>query len=200
VEIVVEKAKCCYKFQANANSSKETTHLANHLKRCTGKSWQNIRQQLLQAPVRKDDGTCALSNYEYELESQKLLTRAIIFHEYPFNIVTHDALLDYIHHLRPSHKGPSRTTITKLCRSIYDDEKRILYDMFGNFACKVSLAIDKWTASSQKMSYLCIMAHFIDDNWQLQKRIINFIVHTCVWSNGLRNMQCFNVSFDQLES
>jgi len=82
----------------------------------------------LQASVRKDDGTCALSNYQYdELESQKLFVRAIIFHEYPFNIVTHDASLDYVHYLCPSHKVPSRTTVTKLCKSIYDDERKFVW-------------------------------------------------------------------------
>nr|XP_023927487.1 zinc finger BED domain-containing protein RICESLEEPER 1-like [Quercus suber] len=44
--------------------------------------------------------------------------------------------------------------------------------MFGNVN-KVSLTTDFWK-SGQKIGYMCLIRHFIDSSWKLQKRIINF--------------------------
>ena len=37
----------------------------------------------------------------------------------------------------------------------------------------VSLTIDTWT-SLQNINYMCLTVHFIDNNWELQKRVLNF--------------------------
>jgi hypothetical protein len=34
--------------------------------------------------------------------------------------------------------------------------------------------MDMWT-SNQNKSYMCTTAHWIDDNWSIQKRIISFV-------------------------
>ena len=81
---------------------------------------------------------------------------------------------EYLLSLRPTHKIPCRITISKLCTSIYNDEKKILYELFAKLHCKNSLTTDKWIASTQNKSYLCITAHFVDNEWKLQKRIISF--------------------------
>ena len=39
----------------------------------------------------------------------------------------------------------------------------------------VSLTTDTWT-SIQNVSYLCLTTHFIDSNWNVHKRILNFTV------------------------
>lgn len=39
---------------------------------------------------------------------------------------------------------------------------------------KVSLTSDCWT-SIQNIGYLCLTAHWIDDNWKLQKRTLSFV-------------------------
>ncbi|TQD84807.1 hypothetical protein C1H46_029655 [Malus baccata] len=40
---------------------------------------------------------------------------------------------------------------------------------------RVSFTTDTWT-SLQKVNYMVITAHFIDSNWKLYKRILNFCV------------------------
>ncbi|RYE17496.1 MAG: DUF4413 domain-containing protein, partial [Sphingobacteriaceae bacterium] len=40
---------------------------------------------------------------------------------------------------------------------------------------RVSLTTDTWR-SIQNLNYMCVTAHFIDDNWKLHKRIINFFL------------------------
>jgi hypothetical protein len=41
-------------------------------------------------------------------------------------------------------------------------------------SCRMCATMDLWTARQNK-SYLCVTAHFIVDDWTIQKRIINFM-------------------------
>ena len=38
---------------------------------------------------------------------------------------------------------------------------------------KISLTSDLWT-SNQSIGYMCLTEHFLDSEWKLQKRILNF--------------------------
>ena len=48
-----------------------------------------------------------------------------------------------------------------------------LYSLLGTLNCRISLTTDMWT-SNQNKGYFALTAHYIDDNWKLQKRILNF--------------------------
>ena len=53
-------------------------------------------------------------------------------------------------------------------------EKDRLYDYFKSISCRFSATMDMWT-SNQNKSYMCVTVHWIDDNWSIQKRIVNFV-------------------------
>lgn len=55
----------------------------------------------------------------------------------------------------------------------FKEEKRILQGMFKNSKSKISLTTDLWT-SNQTVGYICITAHYIDEEWKPQKRIVKF--------------------------
>ncbi|XP_038892387.1 uncharacterized protein LOC120081507 [Benincasa hispida] len=42
-----------------------------------------------------------------------------------------------------------------------------------NNRSRVALTTNRWTASSQKKGYMAITAHFIDDSWVLQSRLLS---------------------------
>ncbi|MGR6722276.1 hypothetical protein, partial [Aeromonas veronii] len=46
---------------------------------------------------------------------------------------------------------------------------------------RISITTDGWT-SNQNRSYLVVTAHFVDDDWNIRKRIINFV--TCPTHKG----------------
>ena len=102
---MVKMATCNHcGFETNANSKHGTTHFKNHLKACPKKKKVDVCQQLIQATVRKEDGTLTLQNYQFDdAKSQKLLIKAIIAHEYPFNFVEQVFTRDYLLSLRPAH-------------------------------------------------------------------------------------------------
>ena len=74
--------------------------------------------------------------------------------------------------LQPKFKTiPSRTTITRDIVGIFNHEKHKLKKALRGL--RVCLTTYTWT-SIQNLNYMCLTAHFIDDDWKLQKRIINF--------------------------
>ncbi|KAL2929777.1 Zinc finger BED domain-containing protein DAYSLEEPER [Bienertia sinuspersici] len=40
---------------------------------------------------------------------------------------------------------------------------------------KISLTTDIWRSKPQKIEYIVLTAHFVDKNWKLQKRVLNFV-------------------------
>ena len=52
--------------------------------------------------------------------------------------------------------------------------KDLLIDSLTNINTRVSLTSDIWTTSVGSMSFIVVTAHYIDNDWQLNKRIIAF--------------------------
>lgn len=77
--------------------------------------------------------------------------------------------------VQPNFKFVSRTTVTTDCLGIYAYEKIRLKDIFAKFGQRVCLTTDLWT-SLQNILYMCLTAYFIDKDWKIYKRIINFCV------------------------
>jgi hypothetical protein len=69
-------------------------------------------------------------------------------------------------------KKISRATVKNECFRIYNIEKKKLKTLLSTID-KVNITTDMWT-SSQKVSYMVVTCHFVDSDWFLQKRILNF--------------------------
>lgn len=70
---------------------------------------------------------------------------------------------------------------------------------------RVSLTTDTWT-SCQNLNYMCLTAHFIDADWNLKKKILNFCpiydhsgeiidksIELCLASWGISKIFCLTV-------
>ena len=165
---------CTYKGRrtndrGNRGTTVFRTHLQNKHHIITG------QQKLVMEKVEGKESMAAPATFRYdEAVSLRLFYLSIIMHEYPFNIVEHDYLVKFIHSLRPSFPIKSRPCVKKDIVNIYKEEKAKLYDYFKTLQCRFSTTMDMWT-SGQNKGYMCITAHWIDDNWCMQKRIIKFM-------------------------
>jgi len=72
----------------------------------------------------------------------KKLNLAITMHEYPFNIVEHEYLVDFIKSLRPSFPIKSRVTVRKEIMDNYFQEKETLYAHLKTMNCRFSATMD----------------------------------------------------------
>ncbi|GJS05234.1 zinc finger BED domain-containing protein RICESLEEPER 2-like protein [Tanacetum coccineum] len=66
---------------------------------------------------------------------------------------------------------PSRWTVARDCLSLFQEEKIKLKKLLKNQT--VCLTTDTWT-SVQNYNYMCLTAHWIDEKWNLKKKILNF--------------------------
>ncbi|KAK3198395.1 hypothetical protein Dsin_021810 [Dipteronia sinensis] len=73
----------------------------------------------------------------------------------------------------PRFDVPSRRTIVRDILQLYIDMKTSFMIQFRESKVRVCLNTDTWT-SIQNINYMVVIAHFIDEQWHLQKRILSF--------------------------
>ena len=156
--------------------------MKNHLQRCK-KYPANVdqKQKLLSFQTKrvvKEDGSIehvyVPSCWQFDPDfSRKELVKMIIIDELTFMFVEREGFRGFCKSLHPNFAPPSRHTIARDCYALFIDERRKSKGFFEKVPARVCLTTDTWT-SGQNLSYMCLTAHFIDDDWNLHKRIINF--------------------------
>ncbi|WJX09507.1 cellulase [Trifolium repens] len=159
-----------------ANSHKNgTSNLANHL-RMQCKKFPKDRdpsQTVLSFQDSKGSGTEVVAvQFDSEL-CRQALARMLIVDELPFSFVENEGFRYFMSVTQPRFKLPGRMAIARDCLNLYTSEKHKLRNIFTKTNQSVSLTTDTWT-SVQNINYMVLTAHFIDENWKMHKRILNF--------------------------
>ena len=100
----------------------------------------------------------------------------IVLHKYPLTMVDHVGFRKYFNTLQPLFKMVSRNTIKNDILKIYDYEKSKTMDLLGNNRSRIAITTNMWT-SNQKKGFMVVTAHFINDSWTLQSRVIRYILN-----------------------
>lgn len=111
-------------------------------------------------------------NFSQEV-SRRELANMIVQHALPFSMVEYSGFRKFVKSLNPMFKMVSRTTIREDCMEAFKEQRSVLREMFKNCGARVSLTADMWT-SNQRLRYLCVTCHFIDNTWKIHKKIIRF--------------------------
>ncbi|KAF7113208.1 hypothetical protein RHSIM_RhsimUnG0150000 [Rhododendron simsii] len=105
-------------------------------------------------------------------ECKRALAEMVIIDELPFRFVEGIGFRKFCKVMQPKFEPvPSRQTITREVVAIKDYEREKLKKLLKGR--RICLTTDTWT-SIQNLNYMCLTAHFIGDDWKLQKRILNF--------------------------
>jgi hypothetical protein len=176
------KAKCkyCKKLYSYAQGSTTTT-LSRHMKNCD-KYQKHIEQKLDQSLLNFAPSTIGESgsglptisspkDYNHE-QVKKLISKMIIVHEYPFRMVEHTCFNILMKYMNLLYEFVGRKTIRAKCLRIYGSEKESLAKVL-KCVDFISLTTDLWT-SNQTLSYMCLVAHYIDKDWKMQYRVLIF--------------------------
>jgi hypothetical protein len=140
----------------------------------TSTLWNHLRILCPQQPFKglelpKNQGTPKQS---YNIEDcRKALAEMVLIDEMPFKTVDGERFKRYSKVLQPRFDLPSRVTLARDCMQRYFEEKPKLKKVLKNQ--RMCLTTDTWT-SKQNFCYMCLTGHWIDDQWQLLKRILNF--------------------------
>lgn len=174
-----DRAKCGYcGNDYSCLSTNGTSAMKKHLLRCSKyPANQDKKQKLLSfKKVDDDDGgdSGCLTSWKFDQEACRVaLAEMVIIDECPFKIVERQGFRRFLSILQPKFQLVSRTTLVKDCFQLFTQQRSKLVRMFSKCKSRICLTTDMWT-SIQNVSYLCLTAHFIDSNWKLHKRILNF--------------------------
>ncbi|KAK4280639.1 hypothetical protein QN277_012238 [Acacia crassicarpa] len=120
-------------------------------------------------------GKCLIPHKYDEKQCRRVLAEFIVCAEQPFRIVEKPIFKKLLNVFEPRFPIPSRRTIGREMWQLYVGEVKVLKKFLKQSAKRVCLTTDCWT-SSQNFNYMCLTAHFIDDEWNLHKRILNFVM------------------------
>ncbi|KAG8374690.1 hypothetical protein BUALT_Bualt10G0022100 [Buddleja alternifolia] len=160
-----------------------TSHLGRHLKSCSVKLRAEALEEsgsLTQSHISFPKSNVDLSSVpafdgKFDMEKVKVeIAKWIMIHEYAFSVVEDEWYTIMMKRTNPEFVPMSRTTIRNQCVKIYENEKKKLKNEF-KYVNKMSITTDCWKSKNQKIEYLAITGHWIDQNWLLQKRVLNLV-------------------------
>lgn len=133
------------------------------------------RQKTIASYAQVNDES-GIGNWKFDQKAcRDALARMILMDELPFRFVERAGFRAFCRVLQPIFKEISRHTVARDCVDLYASEKTKIKNLFRKSSQRICLTTDSWT-SLQNVSYMCLTAHFIDKDWILHKRIINFCV------------------------
>lgn len=102
------------------------------------------------------------------------MNEMVVVNELPFSFVESEGWKRFCFNVLPLYNTFSRRTCTKDIVEIYLQEKAALQTLFSVEEQRVSLTTDIWTSPTTSYSYMVITGHWIDTNWEIQKRNLSF--------------------------
>lgn len=154
-----------------------TTNMLTHIPKCPKKpdALKDPNQTTLTFKTGETSALVAAST-RFNLQlCRRALAMFVIVDEQPFSVVEGEGFKFLCKQLQPQFTVPSRYTVARDCFKMYVEEKNRLKSFFRSECNRVALTTDCWT-SVQNLNYIVLTAHFIDNEWKYQKRIISFSI------------------------
>ncbi|XP_071725945.1 zinc finger BED domain-containing protein RICESLEEPER 1-like [Rutidosis leptorrhynchoides] len=123
----------------------------------------------------KIEETVNLGSVKFDQERSRLdLARMIMLHDYPPAMVEHVGFKIFVKNLQPMFEVMTTSVVESDCLTIYAKERQKVFEIIRNLHGRISLAVGMWS-SPENVDYLSLTANYIDDNWKLQRKILNFL-------------------------
>ncbi|KAF7822623.1 zinc finger BED domain-containing protein RICESLEEPER 2-like [Senna tora] len=106
-------------------------------------------------------------------QGRRALAKWIIMDGLPFTMVKREGFNYFVTVTQPKFAMPSIFEIAKDCYQIYLNEKEKMKTIVKETDKRVCLSIDTWT-TVYDFTYIRLTAHFIDNNWNLKRKVLNF--------------------------
>ncbi|GJU55718.1 zinc finger BED domain-containing protein RICESLEEPER 2-like protein [Tanacetum coccineum] len=148
------------------------SNLKNHLERCKPYLEKKSKSQTHITFEGGDVNKMMAWKFDQN-KSKRALAHMIVVDELPFSFVRNSGFRHFQRINQPEFDILCRGTITKECLTMYQEEKNKLRETLQKNIGRVSLTTDGWTSGKQK-SYMALTAHFIDNEWNLVKKVLNF--------------------------
>ncbi|KAL1180970.1 hypothetical protein V6Z11_A02G015000 [Gossypium hirsutum] len=114
---------------------------------------------------------CPVMKIQNQERSRLNFVKMIIKHGYPLDMADQEFFKNFVKDMQPMFEFQSKD-ISSYIRSIYKEEKEKLQLYFDKLGSKFNLTVSLWKNNSGKTAYCCLMAHFIDDSWELKMKTL----------------------------
>ena len=167
-----EKAKCkgCGKEYAIGGRQYGTSTLGRHLVKCTS---SQIAQYHDVSNMIIDNSGKLRSRKPDPKAARQIMSMALIEHNLPFKFVEYKRITQYIRLYHPDYVPISKKTATSDVFNLYESQKVIMKQTLQKVPGRICLTSDLWTASTSE-GYICLTAHFVDEKWTLNSKILSF--------------------------
>ncbi|XP_044500195.1 zinc finger BED domain-containing protein RICESLEEPER 2-like [Mangifera indica] len=105
---------------------------------------------------------------------REALAHMILIDELPFSFVEHIGFNYFCSILQPLYERIGRKQVKSDCDRVVQAEAKQLKKFFKELR-KISVTTDLWKSDAQNIEYMVITAHWVDQEWTLNKRIISFV-------------------------
>ena len=152
--------------ELRAESANGTTPLKNHYAACKMKPLEvetsQFRLSLQPSVLGGKHGS--VSNWQFDQKKiREAITKMVIIDELPFMFVEKPGFRLFMSETCPNFIVPSRKTIASDAYKLYITERAKLKSFLRNNTQTICITTDTWT-SVQKLNFMCVTAHFIDDD------------------------------------
>ncbi|XP_073138374.1 zinc finger BED domain-containing protein RICESLEEPER 2-like [Henckelia pumila] len=153
-----------------------TSGLKNHLvKRCKSSPLYEVsgddKSQTTLMNETMGQGSVLVSHAFNKKKCELKLARYVIVDEMSFRVVEGKRFVELLHELQPRFRILDRKKIASMVYDLFLVEKAKIQSVIGDV--RVTITTDTWT-SIQNINYMVVTAHFVDSDWKLHKRILNF--------------------------
>ncbi|GJV52109.1 zinc finger BED domain-containing protein RICESLEEPER 2-like protein [Tanacetum coccineum] len=163
------RCKKCSKIYS-AESSSGTGNLKRHLEKCLKSTTRDIGQYM----ISSNKGVLDTRNAKFSQDKfRELLVHAVVRHDLPFSFTEYEGVRDVFKYLEPDVTHITRNTTKADMLKLHGVESKRLRHELLSCPSRICLTSDAWT-SIVTDSYLSLTAHYVDKNWVLQKRVLNF--------------------------
>lgn len=123
----------------------------------------------------KIEDTVNLGSIKFDQERSRFdLARMIMLHDYPPAMVEHIGFKIFVKNLQPMFEVMPTSVIESDCLTIYAKERQKVLEILRNLPGRISLSAGMWW-SPENTEYVSLTANYIDDQWKLNKKILNFL-------------------------
>ncbi|WOG93088.1 hypothetical protein DCAR_0312369 [Daucus carota subsp. sativus] len=161
---------CSQQFTKSESSS--TSSMKRHLDKCLKAHGATLQPQLQFHKGLGNDVQFSAFKYDHAIIREKV-SHYIMINELPFVHVESFMWNEIMKTATPLYQKITRGTLKGDCRTTYEIEKKKLVELFKS-AQRINITTDMWTSTCQKLGYMVVTAHWIDENWKLNSRVINF--------------------------
>ncbi|TXG72782.1 hypothetical protein EZV62_001361 [Acer yangbiense] len=174
--------KHCGKKYARSRK-KETSNLLKHMEKCPSRKNDEDQEKLsdettttITTLVVNDKGWNHLDDkIATDKERNRLdVARMIISHRCPWSMVEQDISKTFLNTMQPTSTFQSQSTLKADILHVYKEEKDKFCQSLTEISGRFSLTINLLGNDTTYRSICLITLHFIDNDWQLKKKILAF--------------------------